>query len=111
MDKKKLIKYIRNFAIFAILIALTFWLIFKDQDGKAILETLKNCYWKYLAIGFALMWVFMCLDASNIGRMLKHLGESTTFGKNLKYTCIGFFFSAITPAATRRATYASILHA
>ncbi len=32
--------------------------------------------------------------------MLKHLGEKSSFGKNLKYALIGFFFSAITPAAS-----------
>jgi len=32
--------------------------------------------------------------------MLKHLGEKTTFLKNLKYAFIGFFFNAITPAAS-----------
>ena len=32
--------------------------------------------------------------------MLRHLGENSTFFKNLKYSLIGFFFSAITPAAS-----------
>ncbi len=32
--------------------------------------------------------------------MLKHLGEKSTFGKNLKYALIGVFFSAITPASS-----------
>ncbi len=111
MDRKKIVKYLRNFAFFVALIALTFWIIFKDQDGRVLLETLKNSDIKFIVIGFATMFVFLCMEAINIGRMLKHLGEKSTFLRNLKYTLIGFFFSAITPAASRRATDANILYA
>ena len=111
MDKKKLVKYLRNFIFFVGLIVLTFWIIFKDQDGEELINTLKNSDLRFILLGFCTMCVFLCLEALNIGRMLKHLGERSTFLQNLKYTLIGFFFSAITPAASRRTTYANILYA
>lgn len=39
-------------------------------------------------------------ETINIGRILKELGEKSTFIRNIRYTLIGFFFSAITPAAS-----------
>ncbi|MBR6252338.1 MAG: flippase-like domain-containing protein [Clostridia bacterium] len=100
MDKGKIIKYLRNFILFALLIFLTFWIIFKDQDGEAFLDTMKNANWTYVLIGCLCMCCFIALEAFNIGRMLKHLGEKSTFLRNVKYAMIGFFFSAITPAAS-----------
>lgn len=100
MDKNKIIKYVRNFALFVGLIILTFWIIFKDQDKEEFIQILKNSSWKFILIGTATMFAFLCLEAVNIGRMLKHLGEKSCFLRNLKYALIGFFFSAITPAAS-----------
>lgn len=100
MDKSKFIKYSRNFIFFVGLIALTFWIILKDQDSGVLWQTIKNSDWKYFGLGILTMSVFLCMEAINIGRMLKHLGEKSTFMRNLKYALIGFFFSAITPAAS-----------
>ena len=46
------------------------------------------------------MMIYMVLEAVNIGRTLKALGEKSKFIKNVKYALIGFFFSSITPAAS-----------
>ena len=46
------------------------------------------------------MAVYISCEAINIGRTLKTLNEKSTFIQNLKYALIGFFFSAITPAAS-----------
>ena len=46
------------------------------------------------------MGVFVACESINIGRILKELGEKSKFISNVRYTLIGFFFSAITPAAS-----------
>lgn len=46
------------------------------------------------------MAIYISCEAINIGRSLKILNEKSTFIQNLKYALIGFFFSAITPAAS-----------
>ena len=100
MEKGKIIKYIRNLIIFILLIILTFWMIFKDQSGDVLIDILKNANWKYILYGCLIMVTFFCIEALNIGRMLKYLGEKSTFRRNLKYAFVGFFFSAITPASS-----------
>lgn len=111
MEKAKLTKYLRNFIFFIALIILTFWIIFKDQNMEELWNTIKNSKLEFIVIGILTMFGFLCMEAINIGRMLKHLGEKSSFIHNLKYALIGFFFSAITPAASRRTANANLLHA
>lgn len=101
MEKTKKIKQtIRNLIVFILLICLTFFLIFKDENIPEILKIATNVDQKYILIAILAMFVFILCETLNIGRVLKELGEKSNFIKNIKYTLIGFFFSAITPAAS-----------
>ena len=100
MDKKTVFKYLQNFILFVALIVATFLIIFKNQDMTKLLDTLRNSNLWFILLGLATMFGFICMEAFNIGRMLKHIGEKSTFLKNLKYAFVGIFFSAITPAAS-----------
>ena len=66
MDKDNIIKYLRNFIMFVGLIALTFWIIFKDQDGELLWQTIKASNWNYILIGTLGMLVFLSIEATNI---------------------------------------------
>ena len=98
--RKKIKKTIINLTIFILLIILTFWLILKDQDPFQILQAVRNVKKEYILIGICAMIIYFACETINIGRILKALGEKSTFLRNFKYTLIGFFFSAITPAAS-----------
>lgn len=99
-EKSKVKKTLLNIALFLLLIILTFWLILKDQNTEEIMLAVDKAKKQYLLIGMLAMTIFISCEAINVRRILKGLGEKTTFFKNLKYALIGFFFSAITPAAT-----------
>ena len=96
-DTKKLL---RNFVIFLILIALTLWLLLKDQSLTEIINIIKNVKIQYIVIAIGCMAIYILLEAVNLGRTLKVLKEKSSMLKNIKYALIGFFFSAITPAAS-----------
>lgn len=98
MNKTK--KMIRNFMIFILLIILTFYLVLKDQNIYEIFDILKSVKKEFVLIGLICMLCYLILEAVNIGRTLKALNEKSNFFKNFKYALIGFFFSAITPAAS-----------
>lgn len=93
-------KIILNSIIFILLIVLTFYILLKDQNPMDIIEILKSANLKYVVIGIFCMFIYISLEAINIGRTLKKLNEKTTYLKNFKYALIGFFFSAVTPAAS-----------
>lgn len=100
MDIKTIKRFIRNIILFIILIVLTFWILFKDQDMKQLLSVIKMAKIQYVFLGFFLMLMFFFMEAYNIKSILKTFGEKISIFKAYKFTLIGFFFSAITPAAT-----------
>lgn len=97
---KKSAKLIRNFILFILLIIITFAVLLKGEDISQILNILGSTKIQYVLVGILCMAVYISCEAINIGRTLKTLNEKSTFIQNLKYALIGFFFSAITPAAS-----------
>lgn len=93
-------KLIRNFILFILLIIITFAVLLKGEDITQILNILGSVKIQYVFIGILCMAIYISCEAINIGRSLKTLNEKSTFIQNLKYSLIGFFFSAITPAAS-----------
>ena len=93
-------KMIRNFIFFALLIILTLWIMLKDQDAGEIFQIIGQSNGIFIGIGILCMVVHIVLEAVNIRRTLKILGNKTKFRSCLKYALIGFFFSGITPAAS-----------
>lgn len=97
---KRVKKILRNFIIFIALIVLTFYIILKDQDISEIINIIIDSKKEFLLIAVLAMCIYVICEAINIGRTLKALNEKSNFLKNIKYALIGFFFSAITPAAS-----------
>ena len=93
-------KIYRHIVFFVLLIGITFFVLLKDQDLMQILNILSSVKIQYVLIGVLGISVYVICEAINIGRTLKSLNEKTTFFRNLKYAMIGFFFSAVTPAAS-----------
>ncbi len=93
-------KFFRNFIIFAILIVLTFYILLKDQNTTEIFNIVLSAKIEFIFIAIACMMLYIICEAINIGRTLKALNEKSSFFNNVKYALIGFFFSAITPAAS-----------
>lgn len=100
MKTKKKGNFIKNFVVFALLIYLTFYILFKDQNILEIFGILKSVKLQFVAIAIGCMFLYLVLEAINLGRTLKNLDERTSFWQNVKYAFIGFFFSSITPAAS-----------
>lgn len=93
-------RLLRNFMFFIILIAITFYILLKDQNTNMIFDILGSIKVRYLWIGIGCMVLYLICEAINIGRTLKALNEKSSFLQNFKYALIGFFFSSITPAAS-----------
>lgn len=100
VKKKSKSKFVRNAVFFALLIILTYYFIFKKIDRKGIQEAIKytNLWFIFVAIILAMGNIFF--ESLNSYRTLKSLGEKVTLKQAIKYGIVGFFFSAITPAAT-----------
>lgn len=99
-NKKKTTKYLRNFILFILIIIVTFYIVLKDQSITDILNVFANIDHKYIIVAILAMCLYFVCEGYNIGRILKTLGEKSHFFRNIKYSLIGFFFSAVTPAAS-----------
>ena len=100
MDIKTIKRFIRNIIFFIALIVLTFWILFKDQDMNKLFNTIKIVKTPWVVLGFFVMLLFFYMEAYNIKSILNSFGEKISIFKAYKFSLIGFFFSAITPAAT-----------
>lgn len=100
MENKSFKKMIINFVLFISLIILTLWILLKNQDTGEIFNIIGQSNGLFIIIGIFAMFIYISLEAINIGRTLKLLGNKTNFLKNIKYAFIGIFFSGITPAAS-----------
>lgn len=99
--KKSTIRMIRNVVFFLLLIVFTFWYIFRNQDLNELIKVIQNVDIKYVVIGALFMLMTYIMEAYNVRSVLVTLGErKINIFKALKFTWIGFLFSALTPAAT-----------
>ena len=87
-------------AIFILLIAVTFFFVFKDQDLTSVIDLMKSARPFWVTAGLALMCAYFLIQSWNVYRMLTSLGEKVRFFQILKFTLIEFFFCAVTPSAS-----------
>lgn len=97
---KKIMNILKNGGLFVIIVFVTFKLLFSKVDFKEILRTLAHVNITYILIGMTAMSASMLCEAVNIKRSLKKFNEKATLLQCIRYSLSGFFFSAITPAAT-----------
>ena len=98
--KNNMKKIVKNACIFAFLIILTYYFIFKKIDRHGMHEAIKNTNLLFIGIALILASGNILFEAVNHYRTLNYLGEKTTPKQAIKYAIVGFFFSAITPAAS-----------
>jgi len=99
-EKSNVKKIIKNSIVFVVLIILTYIFIFRKIDRKGLHDALSHTNIWFVLIAALLSSLNIICESINHYRNLKLLNEDTNFLKCLKYGIVGFFFSAITPAAT-----------
>ena len=93
-------KLIQNGGVFLLLIGITFFILFRNNDPGKLIDHLWTANPMFLGAGIFAMCMFILCESINIGRCLKLLGYNPRFIQCLKYAMVGFFFSSITPSAS-----------
>ena len=93
-------KFLKNFIFFLILIFITFYILFKDQDINNMINVLKHVDVRYILVAMICMLGFTLCESLNSKRILKALSEKTNLLNCVKYTFTNAFYSAITPSST-----------
>lgn len=93
-------KQIINGLFLIALLFVTFYLLFKDQEITIIFEYIKKARKIPLMIGVLLSGVFLCSESLIMHYLMRKLNNKVSMWKCIKYSFIGFFYSAITPSAS-----------
>ncbi|HBI73790.1 MAG TPA: hypothetical protein DDY59_11455 [Lachnospiraceae bacterium] len=87
--------------LFLIIIMLfTAFTYLRGYSVQKLLETLKNINYCFLTAGLAMMVLFVSCEATNICMIMRVLGQPLPYLRCFQYSCIGFYFSSITPSAS-----------
>ena len=98
MSSKK--KNIFNVGFLVLLLALTFWLVFRDQDLEPIIKILCKVPIHFILIGLVLVICYVCGESVIIKYLLHAVKIKVPLINCIRYSFVGFFFSCITPSAT-----------
>ncbi len=96
----KLKKNVLNIAFLILLLALTLWLIFRDEDLDPVLSALKSVPVLYIIAGLILVVLYVCGESVIIKYLLSAVKIKAPLINCIRYSFVGFFFSCITPSAT-----------
>ncbi len=100
MNRREARRLAINVGIFAAIMALTFWSVFRGQDFVQIVSAIGQMSGGYMAGAIILAIFFVSAEGCMIWYLLQGIGEQTTLPRCISYSFIGFFFSGITPSAT-----------
>lgn len=100
LKKSGIKSLVMSMSLFLLLLFLTFWLIFKDQDLGKIFDIADDANIWWILGGLVLMVGYFGVQAWNVKSIMESLGEKITWKKMFKFTLIEFFFCAMTPSAT-----------
>lgn len=89
-----------NISFLILLLALTLWLIFRDQDLGPIIDILESVPTIYIIIGVILVVLYVCGESVIIKYLLHAVKIKAPLINCIRYSFVGFFFSCITPSAT-----------
>ncbi len=89
-----------NIAFMVVLLAITIYVIFKDNEVEDIIAVLKEGNPIYVLLGIATILISWACESLIIYITFRSLREKARFIRCLKYTFIGYYYSAITPSAS-----------
>lgn len=93
-------KKILSAVLFLGLAALTFYVVFKNQDFFELLTAIRKMQKGYLLLAALTAVFFVSAEGILIWYLLHSIGDRAKLLSCLKYSFTGFFYSGITPSAT-----------
>lgn len=93
-------KKILSAVLFLLLAAITFYVVFRNQDMGELFEAVGKMNKGFLVLAVLTALFFVSAEGILIWYLLHAIGEKTSILSCLKYSFAGFFYSGITPSAT-----------
>lgn len=100
MKKNNIVKNVIKYAVFVLLLVITFTIVFKNNNFHDFLHNVKSANPIFIGMGILCMFIYLGCEAINVRSILNNLGDKVSLASTFKYSLIGFFFSSITPSST-----------
>lgn len=101
MKKKSgIIKYVLSFLFLALLIGITFVVIFNKYEFKDIYNVIKSVDIKYVLIAITMILIYILFESCATKTILSSLGIKSSLFHNIEYSSVDYYFCAITPSAS-----------
>lgn len=97
---KKFMKQGCQLLFFLLLMALTFYTIFHNNDIGEVLTAINSLQPSFFFLAVLCAMFFVCTEGFMIWYLLRLTGKAPKLIRCFGYSFIGFFFSGITPSAT-----------
>ncbi len=97
--KNKSSKYLLSGAFLIVMMAVTFYVIFKDTSIYDIWAVLKNVSLPYVGAGILAMIGFIIFQGIVIGLSAECIKTKLTVWEMMQYSFVSFFYSGITPSS------------
>lgn len=85
--------------LFAAILALTVYAVFRDQDLEEVMEAIHSCDLRWIVLALLCVFAFIAFEAVILHLMLRSCRIALGQFKCFLVACAGFFFSAVTPTA------------
>ncbi len=96
-SRKKNLIYV---GILILLIAITFYFIFRSYDLAETLQVLHTADKRWIILAIIANLAFLCIGALNLKLVLRSIGKKVKLRKTLKYVLVETYFCAVTPSAS-----------
>ena len=94
--KKKIFRAL----FFVVVIGLTIYGVFNGENLSDIAEDISNADMKWIALSVFMVVVFIYCESWIIRKFFRKLGIKAKRFECFLYSCVGFFFSCVTPSAS-----------
>ena len=100
MDQKKKKQLWINSILFLVIMGLTIWFVFRDEEFGAVYQALQRMSTGSLLLAIGMAVLFVSAEGIMTWYLLRSFDSGSSLASCLCCAFIGFFFSGITPSAT-----------
>lgn len=93
-------KLVFSILFFVVMLIATIYILFKDNELDSVINIIKSVNVKYLLICALLIVLYLLFEGLYLLITFKSLKQKTSLSKCFAYSCIEYYFSAITPSST-----------
>lgn len=93
-------KSLLNILLLTALISLTLYFLLREVDLEQLYQKILSLNPLYVGLAFLATLLFIVCESRVVHMLLAALGEKTSSWKTVISSCIGFYFSSITPSSS-----------